>query len=450
MSDRYQELVHNPLGQVLVKNLGLPNPPYLERWRQGRPFVDGTVLIGQAPNSALGTTLSDTLKASGIATTTVPADDRRYQALVFDATGCANTHDLSTLAEFFTPRLRSIESCGRVLVIGTVPEQAESQSRVIAQRALEGFVRSLGKEVGAGVTVNLVYISGGAEDQLASTLEFFLSPKSAYVSGQVVRLRPDSLDDATRDPDVIAAAPLGGKIALVTGAARGLGAADVQVLARDGARVIGVDVPAMGDELEATMSSVGGESLTLDIAADDAPAELATYIQQHHGAIDILVHNAGITRDKRLKNMKAENFDRVIDISVGAPERITAELVDQGLIRAGGRIIGISSIAGIAGNNGQTNYGAAKAGVIGFISDLSRRLAHQGITANVVAPGFIETDMVKTIPFATREAGRRMNSMSQGGLPVDVAETIAWYADPRSQAVTGNVVRVCGQSLLGA
>ena len=450
MSDRYQELVHNPLGQVLVKNLGLPNPPYLERWHQGRPVVDGTVLIGQTPDSVLGSTLTDTLRASGVTTTNVPSDDRRYKALVFDATGCGNTHDLTALTEFFTPRLRSMESCGRVLVIGTVPEEAENQSRVIAQRALEGFVRSLGKEVGAGTTANLVYVSGGTEDQLASSLEFFLSPKSAYVSGQVARLRSDSLSDATRDREIVANAPLSGKIALVTGAARGLGAADVQVLARDGARVIGVDVPAMGDELETTMSAVGGESLTMDIAADDAPAELAAYIKEHHGGVDILVHNAGVTRDKRLKNMKAENFGLVIDISVGAPERITAELLDQDLIRTGGRIIGISSIAGIAGNNGQTNYGAAKAGVIGFIADLSRRLADRGITANVVAPGFIETDMIKSIPFATREAGRRMNSMSQGGLPVDVAETIAWYADPRSQAVTGNVVRVCGQSLLGA
>src|SRR5690625_4934886 len=95
MSDRYQELVHNPLGQVLVKNLGLPNPPYLERWHQGRPVVDGTVLIGQTPDSVLGSTLTDTLKAGGVTTTNVPADDRRYKALVFDATGCGKREPYS-------------------------------------------------------------------------------------------------------------------------------------------------------------------------------------------------------------------------------------------------------------------------------------------------------------------------------------------------------------------
>src|SRR5699024_12709758 len=117
------------------------------------------------------------------------------------------------------------------------------------------------------------------------------------------------------------------------------------------ARVIGVDEPAMGDELETTMSAVGGESLTMDIAADDAPAELAAYIKEHHGGVDILVHNAGVTRDKRLKNMKAENFGLVIDISVGAPERITADLLDQDVIRVAGRSIGSPSIAGRARSN---------------------------------------------------------------------------------------------------
>jgi 3-oxoacyl-[acyl-carrier protein] reductase len=172
-------------------------------------------------------------------------------------------------------------------------------------------------------------------------------------------------------------------------------------------------------------------------------------VKDTFGGVDVMVHNAGITRDKRLMNMKRDTFASTIAVNLTAPERITAELLEQGLIRANGRIIGVASIAGIAGNLGQTNYAASKAGVIGFVESLRDEL-EDGITVNAVAPGFIETKMTAAVPFATREVGRRLNSMSQGGLPVDVAETIAWYADPASTAVNGNVVRVCGQMMLGA
>jgi 3-oxoacyl-[acyl-carrier protein] reductase len=139
----------------------------------------------------------------------------------------------------------------------------------------------------------------------------------------------------------------------------------------------------------------------------------------------------------------------VISVNLTAPERITAELLEKKLINGNGRIVGVASIAGIAGNVGQTNYAASKAGVIGFVDSLANELK-DGITINAVAPGFIETKMTAAVPLATREVGRRLNAMSQGGLPVDVAETIAWYANPASTAVSGNVVRVCGQMMLGA
>ena len=119
-------------------------------------------------------------------------------------------------------------------------------------------------------------------------------------------------------------------------------------------------------------------------------------------------------------------------------------------MRENGRIVCVSSISGIAGNAGQTNYSTSKAGVIGIVQSWAPALAKRGVTINAVAPGFIETQMTAAMPLATREAGRRMNSLAQGGLPVDVAETIAWFASPGSAGVTGNVVRVCGQSLLGA
>lgn len=448
MTDLYQSLAHNPIGKLVVKNLGLPNPPYLERWEEGSPIVNGTVLVGAAPGTIVGPRLVAALEASGITTTQTESANPSYKGLVFDASGISTTRDLEALQSFFSPVLRNLEGCGRVIVIGSLPEQALSEGAQIAQRALEGFTRSLAKEVGRGSSANLVYVGKGAEASLGSTLEFFLSPKSAYVSGQVVRLGLTSLLKA--DKVVDQTRPLAGKVALVTGASRGLGEAMARTLHRDGAMIVGLDVPQLGDSLKTLMKELGGSAITVDITGQDAPQRIAKALKDQHGGVDIVVHNAGITRDKRLMNMKSESWNLVIDISVGAPQRITSELLEQGLIRKGGRIIGISSIAGIAGNNGQTNYGTAKAGVIGFVNELSKKVAKNGITVNAIAPGFIETDMVKTIPLGIREAGRRMNSMAQGGLPIDVAEAIAWYASPGSSAVSGNTVRVCGQSLLGA
>ena len=202
------------------------------------------------------------------------------------------------------------------------------------------------------------------------------------------------------------------------------------------------------------MRELDGDHLTLDITAKDAPQRIARHLTEKHGGVDVVVHNAGITRDKKLANMAStdsggDRWNAVLNVNLVAPERISRELLDQGVIRENGRIIGVASIAGIAGNVGQTNYATSKAGVIGLVDSLADELKH-GITINAVAPGFIITQMTAAVPFATREVGQRLNSLSQGGLPVDVAETIAWYADPRSTAVNGNVVRVCGQMMLGA
>ncbi|KQO38992.1 3-oxoacyl-ACP reductase [Aeromicrobium sp. Leaf245] len=447
MSDRYQDLAHNPIGKFLVKNLGLPNPPYLERY-DGGPLVAGTVLTGTAKAGTVSKAITAALKADKIEATGVPAQGKRYKGLVFDATGISDAAGLVALQEFFTPVLRQLQGCGRIVVVGSVPEDAATEGARVAQRALEGFTRSLAKEVGAGSTANLVYLAKGAEKSVASTLGFLLSAKSAYVSGQVVRIGSTGITKVTEPADL--QKPLAGKVALVTGASRGLGEADMRTLARDGATVIGLDVPPLEGDLKALAEELGGGYIVGDITSPDAPATIAAYVKENYGAVDVVVHNAGITRDKRLRNMKAENWQLVVDISVGAPQRITDELLAQGLVNTGGTIIGIASIAGIAGNNGQTNYASAKAGVIGWIQSLAERVAADGITANVVAPGFMETEMVKTIPLGIREAGRRMNSMSQGGLPVDVAEAIAWFANPGSGAVSGNVLGVNGQMLLGA
>ncbi|MBM0125900.1 3-oxoacyl-ACP reductase [Pimelobacter simplex] len=444
MTDKYQGFVSSPIGKLLVKNLGLPNPTKLDRYRAGDPLVDGTVLVGG--RGRLIESLPGLLDVLGIASVTAQAEGEKYKGLVFDATGITTVEQLVELQAFFTPVMRSLKSCARVVVIGTPPALVEG-SEEIAQRALEGFTRSLGKEIGKGGTVQLVYVADGYEDSVLSTLGFLLSPKSAYVSGQVVRIgahdetHGSALADWTR--------PLDGKVAFVTGASRGIGEEIARVLHRDGAKVVGLDVPQAADELVKVMNELDGDWLTLDITAPDAPQRIAHHLKEKHGGVDIVVHNAGVTMDKKLANQTPERFGKVLQINLEAPERITAELLDQKVVNSNGRIIGVASIAGIAGNLGQTSYAASKAGVIGFVDSLAEKL-EDGVTINAVAPGFIITQMTAAVPFATREVGQRLNAMAQGGLPVDVAETIAWYASPASTAVNGNVVRVCGQMMLGA
>ncbi|CAA9361588.1 MAG: 3-hydroxyacyl-CoA dehydrogenase, FabG4 [uncultured Nocardioidaceae bacterium] len=448
MSDRYQSLIHTPVGQLLAKNLGLPNPVDLERYTEGDPLVQGTVVVGgDSSGGRLGSSLTGALDELGIAYVDEATDGARYKGLVFDATGITSSDQLVELQHFFTPKLRSLETNARIVVLGTPPEATGTPGERVAQRALEGFTRSLGKEVGRGSTVQLVYVAPDADDAITSTLGFLLSPKSAYVSGQVVRIGAVGSSDPAETPDWTH--PLAGKVALVTGASRGIGEQIARVLHRDGATVIGVDVPQAAEELHQVMKDIGGDHLTLDITAKDAPARMAHHVKTKHGGVDIVVHNAGITRDKRLMNMKDDVFASAISVNLTAPERITATLLEEKAINPNGRIIGVASIAGIAGNMGQTNYAASKAGVIGFVEATAPEL-EDGITVNAVAPGFIETKMTAAVPLMTREVGRRLNSMQQGGQPVDVAETIAWLANPASTAVNGNVVRVCGQMMLGA
>lgn len=444
MSDRYQSFSSSSIGKVLVKNLGLPDPVVLDRWREDAPLVSGT--IGLGGQGRVVDHVANALPAYDVTLDRNPAAGTTYKALVLDATGVRTAADLELLREFFAPLMRSLERCARLVVIGTPPELCHGSERV-AQRALEGFTRSLGKEVGRGSTANLILVAEGAESAIDSTLEFVLSPKSAYVSGQVIRVGATGTTTAAKVADW--RRPLEGKVAVVTGAARGIGEQIARVLSRDGAWVVGIDVPQAASDLKDLADELGGDHLTLDITAADAPARIAYELQQRHGGIDAIVHNAGITRDKRLANMDASRWDSVMAVNLIAPELITRELLGQGLIRAHGRIVGVSSIAGIAGNMGQTNYAASKAGVIGLVDALKQDLT-DNVTINAVAPGFIETKMTAAVPLLTREVGRRLNSLSQGGQPVDVAEAVAWYCHPGSSAVNGNVVRVCGQMMLGA
>ncbi|WP_151833991.1 3-oxoacyl-ACP reductase [Acinetobacter ursingii] len=463
MTDQYQAFTQSPLGKFVVKNLGLPSPVVLDRFESAEPVINGAVLLGAAPSSSLSgviaqvlsnihadsyagnnAELQQTAAKVGLNLRAFNSGDKesKFKAVVFDASGIQNSEQLNELYKFFNPVARQLQSSGRVIVIGTTPESAKTVKQAIAQRALEGFVKSVGKEFKKGITAQVVYVDEGAADNIESTLRFLLSPRSAYVSGQVIRVSKADVVKVDWNQ------PLAGKTALVTGASRGIGEAIAHVLARDGAHVICLDVPQQQADLDRVAAEIGGSALGLDITAADAGEKIKAAAAKQ-GGLDIIVHNAGITRDKTLANMKPELWDLVININLSAAERINDYLLANDGLNENGRIVCVSSISGIAGNLGQTNYAASKAGVIGLVKFTAPTLKN-GITINAVAPGFIETQMTAAIPFAIREAGRRMNSMNQGGLPVDVAETIAWYASTASTGLNGNVVRVCGQSLLGA
>ena len=452
MSDWYQQLTKTPVGKRMVSALNIPTPAPLRRYEPGRPILEGPVLLGAATNGRLGDSVRATLEELDVPVCDGPSEDDRpsegghFAALIFDATGIANASDLRALYDFFHPAIRQMGACARALVIGDAGERGDHHRRA-AQRALDGFVRSAGKEMRKGSTANLIRVDEGAEASIGSTLAFFLSGRSAFVSGQTVHIRGrDAPLPRPLDPE----RPLDNQVALVTGAAQGIGAAIAEVLARDGAHVICLDIPAQGQALSHVANAVGGSSFQLDITAPGAPECLSRHLTLRHGGCDIVVHNAGITRDKTLAGMDPVRWDAVIDVNLGAPLRLTDALLAEGAIHDDGRIVCVSSLSGIAGNRGQTNYAASKAGVIGMVDALAPEMARRGGTINAVAPGFIETAMTAEMPFPVREAGRRMNSLNQGGLPVDVAETIAWLASPAAMSVNGNIVRVCGQSLLGA
>ena len=466
MSDRYGDFVQSSIGRKVAKNLGLPMPVELDRFDSGQPSVRGSVLVGRADgdNTAISESVArilsdlhadvfvnsrdavkDALADAGVKAKANTGGDDKFKVLLFDASNISNADELKQVYEFFHAVARRVEKSGRVIVIGRPPEDLKDIEAALAQRSLEGFVKSVGKEFKRGITAQLIYVAEGAEKNLDSTLRFFASARSAYVSGQVVRItNGDNVDvDWTQ--------PLGGKTMLVTGASRGIGEAIARVLAREGAHVICLDVPQQQADLQKVASEISGSVLTVDITSEDAGKEIAEAAQKR-GGLDAVIHNAGVTRDKTLAKMDEKKWDMVININLGSIAKLNRYLLDNDVLKDHARIVCVSSISGIAGNLGQSNYATSKAGVIGLVNATAKQLedGSKGMTINAVAPGFIETQMTEAIPFAIREAGRRMNSMSQGGLPIDVAETIAWLASPASGGLNGNIVRVCGQSLLGA
>ncbi|MEU7584333.1 3-oxoacyl-ACP reductase [Streptomyces sp. NPDC041068] len=438
MADRYLTLTATAPGRFLTRRLGLPQPTRLRRWSPDSPGLGGESLLLTTSDSPYAQDLLTLLESMGNKpTTTTPLAPT---AVVLDATTVATTDALAEVHAKLHPVVRKVKDNGRIVVLGAPLNPADHHQSAV-QQALEGFVRSLAKELGRGRTACLVRVPGPI-GTAESTLRFLLSPKSAYVTGQVIETGPAEAVAAPTDWS----RPLAGRTALVTGAARGIGEAVAEILTRDGAKVTVLDIPSAQQDLARVAARLGGTALPLDITAPDAGERITAALPEH--GLDILVHNAGITRDRKLANMDAARWSSVLDVNLAAVLTTTDTLLKTGTIRPGGRIVATASIAGIAGNAGQTNYAAGKAGIIGMVHSLApRALAEHGVTVNAVAPGFIETRMTAAVPPLIREAGRRMNSLAQGGLPVDVAEATSWLAQGGMNAQT---IRVCGQSLLGA
>ena len=447
-SDPYAALLGTPLGKRMVDSLGLPKPATLRRYAVDAPLLDGAALLGWLDDDhPIADRIRTIFDVEGIEVGD-PFDTLPAAAVIVDLSGIAEPGDLERFRAVVAPSLKRLKSSGRVLVIGRPESSATTPAQAAARRALVGATKSVAKEMRAGGTANLLLVAEGADDQIEAAVRFLLSGRSAYVSGQVIEVSGGSAPVERTEWTQ----PLAGKVAVVTGAARGIGAAIAEVLARDGATIVAVDVPAAGEALARVANQLRGTALQADVTAPDAGERIVDHAHLRHGGLDIVVHNAGITRDKLLANTDEARWASVLGVNLESILRMNDAILGPRGLRDGGRMVLVSSIAGIAGNRGQTNYGASKAGIIGLTTFLGRdaQLRGRGITVNAVAPGFIETEMTGAVPFATREIGRRLNSLQQGGLPVDVAETIAWLSQDANAGVSGQVVRVCGQSLIGA
>ncbi|MHA7156234.1 3-oxoacyl-ACP reductase [Arthrobacter sp. TMN-50] len=444
MTDTYLTLVNaGPAGQ-LAKKLGLPRPVALRRYSPGAPLVPGPLLV-------LGTGFGADTLASRLLDWN--QDVRRHArpgeklgAILVVLDEVADPGDLAAPVLELGQALRQLARGARIVTVSRPAKESTDPAEAAARQAIDGIVRSIGRELRAGATANGILLRGDAPEESASgALRFLLSGKSAFVNGQFITAGESTQSDP-QDED----RPLAGQSAVVTGAARGIGAEIAAVLSRDGAHVVVVDVPAAGEQLAAVANRVGGTALQLDITAEDAASRILEHVQRRYGSLDLLVHNAGITRDKLLANMDTVRWESVMAVNLASQLRVNESLLSSDVFSASGRIVCLASTSGIAGNRGQSNYAASKAGVIGMVRSTGAALEESGRTINAVAPGFIETEMTARMPFVTREVARRLSSLQQGGRPIDVAETIAFLASPAAAGINGEVLRVCGQSLVGA
>ncbi|HIE0996222.1 TPA: SDR family oxidoreductase [Pseudomonas aeruginosa] len=412
----------------LFRIAGVPTPHPLVR--APHPYAEHALAGIRVRLHAATTPAADTLRRTlerGGATLVADAAEPTH-AVIFDATGLASAADARALYDCFHTCLPTLPANSRVLLVA---------------RGVEGFARSLAKELGRrGAIANLLYVEPSAP------LHFLLSPRAKFVSGQPLRVSTTVTAPQWPTTQV---EPLAGKITLVTSAAQGLGAAIALRLTEEGAKPVCLDIDASAEAPQQVAARAGGAlTLTMDVTAADAPQRLVEALRAH-GGIDIVVHNASVIRDRTLAKMEASCWDTVVTVNLDAILRIDDSLLVADLLRDEGHVRCLSSIAGVASNVGQTNYGFSKAAEIRYATVQSRRLAARGITVNAIAPGMIETPMMRLMPCLFREIGCRLNALAQAGVPQDVAEAVTFFlCKPFAYGVTGQTLRVCCPNLLGA
>ena len=436
------------LTDKLFSLLGFAEPLPLNRLNNTNQLPENVFLlsISEHVNShiekALTQTTTNLVKSIDSVTT------KSINTLVIDATDYIDESSYQYLYSTVKKTLKLLSDNAKILVIANAISHENNEEKNAFSQALIGFSKSLAKEVGrkAG-TMNVLFINTKDHNlakALSNPVNFFLSPQSSFVSGQTLTINGDA---------VLIEAPLTNtgdkKVAVVTGAAQGIGAAIAKRLNDEGYKVICVDIEPMKTQLINTMNTLQGERVILDVSAPNAGEKLAKLAKQYNG-FDLIVHNAGITRDKTLAKMPEHFWQQTLSINLLSVMRINKTLLEEKCINNGGRIICLSSMNGIAGQGGQTNYACSKAGIIGYVASMSSKLATHNITINAIAPGFIETNMTENIPFFTREMGRRMNALGQGGLPIDVANAVTFLGNKYSFAISGQTLRVCGLNIIGS
>ena len=298
MTDRYLELANANLTKTIFDGLGLPTPVRLKREDHSSAHkLSGHVLVGCTEDGSFAKVINTMLETTPLMI--AEPDNQVKVSLVFDASGISTTEQSSQLYQFFSQHLSSLALCGRVIVIGHKPQALTDTTHATLQRGLVGFIKSVAKEIGRkGATANLLYIDKGGKTAIEAPIRFLLSAGSAFMNAQVINVGKPVVK-VTGDW----ARPLEGKSVVVTGAARGIGLAISQVLARDGATVIGIDVPQAANDLNVAMATINGLSLPLDITTEDAADLIVQFCLDHNSQLHSIIHNAGITRDKMLSRM---------------------------------------------------------------------------------------------------------------------------------------------------
>src|SRR5690625_924171 len=422
MTDTYTRFIRSAPGSLLAKQTGLPRPSRLPR-RGDRPEVLGPVVVlGDSPGADQ---LARLLLAEGHDVRRRFEELRSVGSVIAVLDEVASPADLGPILLPLSSAMRSLAPGSRVVTISR-PATGADPAQDAARGGVEGFLRSLAHEMRGGGTANGIQVADGV----------------GLAAPAVVR--------ALRIPHSDRSAPFAGRTVLVTGAARGIGEAIARTFAADGAQLVLLDVPGAGTELARLANELRATPVQLDVTAEGAGQRLVDFLRERSLTLDAIVLNAGITRDKMFANMTPGHWDPVLAVNITSQITLTEALIEAGdVLGAAPRVVSLASTSGVAGNKGQTNYAASKAGVITFVGALAEQLAPLGGTANAVAPGFIETEMTERMPPLNREVARRVNSLQQGGLPVDVAEAIGFLASDEAGGLRGQTLRVCGQNIVG-